>query len=200
MNTEKVVLGGVKYSVKKPGPRPDIKQLTNKGIVASLDFNQYFDWLKRLVEKWKDHPELLNSTYDRLNGLLLKMPDGDVIVKMTKLDPTAKETYAFDCYNVSKKPEDKVCEMQSVANTRRLARPMAVVMASHTKSVRTSSERAYYMAAAETISIIALGVKIYINLTKYRVFDDLTHTEGSRIVEVAPIIFAGKDILLECEA
>lgn len=198
MYTEKVFVGGVKYSVKKPGPRPDLKQLTNKGIVASFNFDKHFNWLHDVVEKWGNHPELLKPTYDRLNGLLLKMPEGDVIVRMTRLDPTAKETYALDCYNTSNKPLDKICEMQAIANTRQVPAIYSVIP-THTKGGGTPYDRTRIMTAAQVISTIVLGVKIYINITKYRVFDEITSTEGSRIVEVEPIIFGGKDILLECE-
>lgn len=185
---------GVKYTVKRPDPRPDPKQLIKKGIIARLDFAKNFDWLYAVLQKWGDTPELLKPTHDRINGLLIKMPEGDVLVKTTRLDPTSKETFCMDCYNMS----DRACELQALANIGQFPAKYLVVPA-HTKGGATQFDRKRIWTAAQVMSTILLGAKVYINITKFRVFDDVTKTEGLRIVDIDPLIVFGRDILLEWE-
>ena len=193
-NTQYYHIDGVKYTVKRPDPRPDLKQLTKKGIVVRLDFAKNFDWLYAVLQKWGNNPELLKPTNDRINGMLLKMPEGDVLVKTTRLDPTSKESYALDCYNM----DNRACELQAMANIGQFPVKYLVVPA-HTKGGATPVDRKRIMTAAQVMSTILLGAKVYINITKFRVFDDETKTEGLRIVDIEPLIVFGKDILLEWE-
>ena len=193
-NTQYYHIDGVKYTVKRPDPRPDLKQLTKKGIVVRLDFAKNFDWLYAVLQKWGNNPELLKPTNDRINGMLLKMPEGDVLVKTTRLDPTSKESYALDCYNM----DNRACELQAMANIGQFPAKYLVVPA-HTKGGATPVDRKRIMTAAQVMSTILLGAKVYINITKFRVFDDETKTEGLRIVDIEPLIVFGKDILLEWE-
>lgn len=193
-NTQYYHIDGVKYTVKRPDPRPDLKQLTKKGIVVRLDFAKNFDWLYAVLQKWGNNPELLKPTYDRIIGMLLKMPEGDVLVKTTRLDPTSKESYALDCYNM----DNRACELQAMANIGQFPAKYLVVPA-HTKGGATPVDRKRIMTAAQVMSTILLGAKVYINITKFRVFDDVTKTEGLRIVDIEPLIVFGKDILLEWE-
>ena len=187
-------IDGVKYTVKRPDPRPDLRQLTKKGIVVRLDFTKNFDWLYAVLQKWGNNPELLKPTHDRINGMLLKMPEGDVLVKTMRLDPTSRESYALDCYNM----DDRACELQAMANIGQFPAKYLVVPA-HTKGGATPADRKRIMTAAQVMSTILLGAKVYINITKFRVFDDVTKTEGLRIVDIEPLIIFGKDILLEWE-
>lgn len=183
------VIDGVKYTIKRPGPRQDLKQLAKNGIVARLDFAANFDWLRAVIEKWGDNPQLLKPTYEYISGLWLKMPEGDVLVKATRLHPKDKESYCLDCYNM----DDKSCELQIMANIMQTPAKYCVVPF-YTKGVNTEQ----IWTVAQVMSTILLGVKIYINITKFRVFDEVTRTEGCRIVDIDPIIFRDKDILLEC--
>ncbi|MBR2704020.1 MAG: hypothetical protein IKE91_00955 [Clostridia bacterium] len=189
-------IDGVKYTVKRPDPRPKMKQLLKGGIVVRLDFAKNFDWLHALLEKWKDEPELMKTTYDRINGMFLKMPEGDVLVKVTRLSPTSKETYCMDCYNMS---EDKSCELQALANIANVP-ARYVVVPKNTKGGATQGDRKRILTAAQVMSTILCGAKLYINLTKFRAFDDVTRTEGLRIVDIEPInVFGKEDYLLEWE-
>lgn len=185
-------IDGVKYSIKRPSPRPDLKQLTKDGIVVQLDFSARFDWLHSVIEKWGSHTELIKPTPDRINGMLLKMPEGDVLVKITQLHPQSKQTFCMDCYNM----DSRMCELQALANLSQVPAKYLVVPA-YTKGGATQIDRKRIMTAAQVMSTILLGARIYINLTKFRVFDDVTRTYGSRVCEIDPIIFCGKDIILE---
>lgn len=210
---EYFVVDGVKFTVKRPSPRPDMKQLTKDGIVVSLDFTKHFDWLHSVIERWGSHTELIKPTPDKINGMYLKMNDGDVLVKVTQLHPHSKQTFCMDCYNMpSKKQEesdestdkpkerikdDKSCDLQLLANLQQVP-ARYIVVPKNTKGGATQLDRKKIMTAAQVMSTILLGARIYINITKYRVYDDLTGTYGSRIVDIIPINFCGKDFLLEC--
>lgn len=191
-NTEYYHIDGVKYTINRPGPRPDLKQLEKDGIVVRLDFSARFDWLHSVIEKWGSHPELLKPTPDRINGMFLKMPEGDVLVKITQLHPQSKQTFCMECYNM----DDRTCELQALANLTQVP-ARYIVIPKNTKGGATPGDRKKIMTAAQVMSTILLGARIYINLTKFRVFDDVTHTYGLRTVDIDPIIFCGKDIILE---
>ena len=206
---EYFVVDGVKYTVKRPSPRPDMKQLTKDGIVVVLDFTNHFDWLHSVIERWGSHTELINPTPDKINGMYLKMNDGDVLVRVTQLHPQSKQTFCLECYNMPRKEQeetdkstekvkdDKSCDLQLLANLSQVP-ARYVVIPKNTKGGATQVDRKRIMTAAQVMSTILLGARIYVNVTKYRVFDDITHTYGSRIFDIAPIYFCGKDILLEC--
>ena len=188
--TEFFVVDGVKYAVKAPEPRPTEKQLMKNGIIVTLDFDNNFEWLKKVTEKWAARPELQHPTVDRINALYIKMVVGDILVKVTRLDPASKQTYCLDCYNM----DDKSCDMQILAN---IAGAQARYIITWSKGGNTKAGRMQVMTAAQVLSAILLGAQVYINITNYRVFDVYTMTEGPRNTEILPIHCFGKDILLD---
>lgn len=212
---EYFVVDGVKYTVKRPSPRPDMKQLTKDGIVVVLDFTTHFDWLHSVIERWGSHTELIKPTPDKINGMYLKMNDCDVLVKVTQLHPKSKQAFCMECYNMPRKKQnetdtdestdkpkkqikdDKSCDLQLLANLQQVP-ARYIVIPKNTKGGATLDDRKKIMTAAQVMSTILLGARIYVNITKYRVFDDVTRTYGSRIFDIVPIYFCGKDFLLEC--
>lgn len=185
------VIDGVKYAVKTPERRPTLKQLTKNGIITRLNFEEHFEWLEAVTEKWASHPEVCKPTYEKINGMWVKMPTGDILIKATNLSPTSKQTYLLECYDME---ESNECDMQVLAN---IAGPQAHYMIPFTKGGISPLSRTQIMAATQVMAAMMLGSKVYINITKYRVYDNITGTEGPRIVDILPIYYRNKDILLD---
>lgn len=191
------VIDGVKYIVKRPGSRPNLKQLTKDGVIMRIDYEKRFEWLCTVMKLHGSEPKNLKPTYDKINGLWIKKPEGDVLVKVSHIHPKDKETYCLDCYDMwGTKSEEKICEMRVLANIANM--PVKYVVApEYYVNEKTQIERERVWFAAQVASTIFIGARIYMNLTKYRVYDEITGTYGSRIVDIDPIFFLGKDILLD---
>jgi len=185
------VIDGVKYAVKAPEKRPNLKQLTKNGIITRIDFDDNFEWLEDVTEKWAGHPKVIEPTYEKINGIWVKMHTGDILIKATKLNPTSKQTYLLECYDMQ---ESNECDMLVLAN---VAGPQAQYIIPFTKGGLTPLSRKKIFAAAQVMSAMMLGSKVYINIINYRVYDNVTGTENPRIVDILPIHYMGKDFLLD---
>lgn len=186
-------LDGQKYTVQEPTARPNIMALEKKGVVAHINFSQDGEWVRALTKKWAVNPSYQKPTKDLITGLLLSNGFSNVLVKVTKLSPYAKQTYQLDCYEVGSK--SNACQLQIIVNVSGAEEKHIITGAMG--AVNSEERIRQIQVAADMTAKMFIGVKTYIHVVNFSVYDEASNTYGPGRVTVEPLVINGIDVLLK---
>ena len=185
-------LDGQKYTVQEPSARPNINALEKRGVVARIGYPETGEWVKKLLKKWAVNPKYQKLTKDPITGMLITTACGDILVKVTKLSPYAKQTYQLDCYRVG---HSNVCDLQIIVNVSGAEEKHVVTGAIGTMHTAEQLRQVEY--SADITSKMFMGAKTYINVVNFSVYDEASNTYGPGRVTIEPLIINGEDVLLK---
>lgn len=190
--TNLVYMNGVFYNVKKAPGRSSKHELLRNGIIARFNFDENFDWLEELVVRYSGEKSLKHPPNIPIAGVVINVEGEDQIWAEVKHEPGWKENvYLINSYSL----ESRACELQVMCD---VSGPKAIYApVCEQKMVRTQDDIITEGSAA-SLALILLGVKLYFNLVKYELYDEVTETEGPREIEVKPFGCLGyRDFLLQ---
>ena len=182
------VLNGIKYTIQEPITRPTMRMLTKGGLVVTLDFDKNFEWLNQVTKRWSGVKKYQHETADRISGISIKTSMGDVLVHVIKLN--GEQTYLLNCYILG----GNLCDTQILVDIS--GAQAKYIVASARADPRKKSQQEAIVKYSQVIASIFIGAKVYLNVTGYHVYDEVTRTEGPRITRIEPDYIFGRDVLL----
>lgn len=186
-----VRMDGINYDIPPSPARSNMFKLQDKGIVAYVDCSQHLKWLTELTECYRKTPELQHETQDNIAGVMIDFgSEGLVWTEITRRPEWKKQVYLINCYA----SDSRVSEVQILCDisgeeARYGIVPCEKVSVYNLEMLKNAGERA---------STILLGVKLFINVSKFRLYDELTGKRGSSNLIVEPFpVFGYQDFILK---
>jgi hypothetical protein len=195
-NYRVISMDGRRYYVKKPTEKPSEYLLKSRGVIVHFDFFEHHNWLEKLAEKYSKEKSLQHPVTVPVSALVVNLGEGYyIIAEILHEADWPNDVYLVNCFNT----QNKNCEMQVMCDVSgRKAKYMRVEEA--LENQRKPMRRVDVLQEETTAAIVAimmLGVKVYLNLTKFEVFDELTETSGPYEMTIKPLsVFGYRDYLM----
>ena len=190
--TNVVYMNGVFYNVKKAPGRSSKHELLRNGLIARFNFDENFEWLNDLVVQYSEEKALRHPPNLPIAGCVISVDGEDQIWAEVKHEQSWKDNvYLINSYNLS----SRACELQIMCD---INGPKAIYAPVCEQKIVRTQEDIITEGSAASMALILLGVKLFLNLVKYELYDETTGTEGPREIEVKPFsCFGYKDYLLQ---
>lgn len=187
-----ISMDGRRFFVKKPTGRPSEFMLKNRGVIVHLDFFEHHEWLERLTEKYSQEKSLQHHINVPLSALKIDLGEGNcIIAEIIQEGDWSKDVYLVNCYSKL----SRECEMQVMCDIS--GSKAKFIRVEETSGGQKNKNNVQEDTTAAIIAVLMLGVKVYLNITRFAVIDEMTETTGPYETTIKPVsIFGYKDYLM----
>lgn len=158
---------GKKYFIDLFPKKPSSAEFRKSGITPTMSPSMV-DFLIRLADKYRCTAyEKNQNEWNSISGFTVKYDDGDVsMVKINKIDPD-KQIYLLNVYGNS-----SACEIQTIVSIENDFSDYIIL--ENPKFRQGLLQHQNTISAGAIVAATLLGLKIFINISGFKAYDELT--------------------------